>query len=105
MAKLHSASPREITLPFTREIISELHSKACNNLYRLHADPCNKSYISREISNEDPIPIFILLWGPPSPFIWGPPGPYNNNGDPIPIFLLTDSFVIIIEQIYILLTF
>ena len=30
MAKLHSASPREITSPFTREIISELHSKACN---------------------------------------------------------------------------
>ena len=26
MAKLHSASPREITSPFTREIISELHS-------------------------------------------------------------------------------
>ena len=33
MAKLHSASPREITSPFTREIISVLHSKACNNLY------------------------------------------------------------------------
>ena len=27
MAKLHSASPREITSPFTCEIISELHSK------------------------------------------------------------------------------
>ena len=36
MAKLHSASPREITSPFTREIISVLHSKACNNLYILH---------------------------------------------------------------------
>ena len=36
MAKLHSASPREITSPFPREIISELHSKACNNLYILH---------------------------------------------------------------------
>ena len=36
MAKLHSASPREITAPFTREIISVLHSKACNNLYILH---------------------------------------------------------------------
>ena len=36
MAKLHSASPREITSPFTHEIISELHSKACNNLYILH---------------------------------------------------------------------
>ena len=35
MAKLHSASPREITSPFTREIISVLHSKACNNLYVL----------------------------------------------------------------------
>ena len=33
MTKLHSASPHEITSPFTREIISELHSKACNNLY------------------------------------------------------------------------
>ena len=33
MAKLHSASPREITAPFTHEIISVLHSKACNNLY------------------------------------------------------------------------
>ena len=33
MAELHSASPREITSPFTREIISVLHSKACNNLY------------------------------------------------------------------------
>ena len=31
MAKLHSATPREITSPFTREIISVLHSKACNN--------------------------------------------------------------------------
>ena len=30
MAKLHSASPREITSPFTREIISVLNSKACN---------------------------------------------------------------------------
>ena len=36
MAKLHSASPREITSPFTHEIISVLHSKACNNLYILH---------------------------------------------------------------------
>ena len=36
MAKLHSASPREITSPFTREIISVLHSKACNNLYKFH---------------------------------------------------------------------
>ena len=36
MAKLHSAPPREITSPFTHEIISELHSKACNNLYILH---------------------------------------------------------------------
>ena len=33
MAKLHSVSPREITSPFIREIISLLHSKACNNLY------------------------------------------------------------------------
>ena len=32
MAKLHSASAREITSPFTREIISELLEKACNNL-------------------------------------------------------------------------
>ena len=48
MAKLHSASPREITSPFTREIISVLHSKACNNLYILHADPCNKSYIQTD---------------------------------------------------------
>ena len=38
MAKLHSASPREFTSPFTSEIISELHSKACNNLYIFHAD-------------------------------------------------------------------
>ena len=30
MAKLHSASPREITSPFTHEIISVLHSKVCN---------------------------------------------------------------------------
>ena len=37
MAKLHSASPSEITSPFTREIISVLHSKACNNLYIYHA--------------------------------------------------------------------
>ena len=36
MAKLHSASPREITSPFIREIISELHSKACNYLYIIH---------------------------------------------------------------------
>ena len=36
MAKLHSASPRETTSPFTREIISVLHSIACNNLYILH---------------------------------------------------------------------
>ena len=35
-AKLHSASPREITSPLTREIISVLHSKACNNLYIFH---------------------------------------------------------------------
>ena len=35
MAKLHSASSREITSPFTCEIISELHSKACNYLYQL----------------------------------------------------------------------
>ena len=54
MAKLHSVSPREITAPFTREIIAVLHSKACNNLYILHADPCNKSYVSREISIEHP---------------------------------------------------
>ena len=33
MAKLQSVSPRENNSPFTREIISELHSKACNNLY------------------------------------------------------------------------
>ena len=31
MAKLDLASPREITSPFTREIISVIHSKACNN--------------------------------------------------------------------------
>ena len=30
MAKFHSASPREITSPFTHEIISISHSKACN---------------------------------------------------------------------------
>ena len=36
MAKLHLASPREITSPFTREIISELHSKACYNQYIFH---------------------------------------------------------------------
>ena len=30
MAKLHSASPREITSPFTLEFISELHSNTCN---------------------------------------------------------------------------
>ena len=36
MAKLHLASPREITSPFTHEIISVLYSKACNNLYILH---------------------------------------------------------------------
>ena len=35
MAKLHSASPHEITALFPPEIISELHSKACNNLYIL----------------------------------------------------------------------
>ena len=34
MAKLHSASPREITSPFPREIISKLHSKACHYLYK-----------------------------------------------------------------------
>ena len=34
VAKLHSASPREITSPFPREIISKLHSKACNYLYK-----------------------------------------------------------------------
>ena len=33
VAKLHSALPREITSPFPREIISKLHSKACNYLY------------------------------------------------------------------------
>ena len=33
MAKLHSASPLEITSPFPRAIISKLHSKACNYLY------------------------------------------------------------------------
>ena len=38
MAKLHSASPREITSPFTREIISELYSKACNYLYVFSGD-------------------------------------------------------------------
>ena len=37
MAKLHSALPCEITSPFTREIISVLHSKACNNLYIFHS--------------------------------------------------------------------
>ena len=45
MAKLHSASPREITSPFTREIISELHSKACNNLYIFQSYSCNKLYV------------------------------------------------------------
>ena len=30
VAKLHSASSREITSPFPREIISKLHSKSCN---------------------------------------------------------------------------
>ena len=34
MANLHSASPREITSPFPHEIISKLHSKACNYLYK-----------------------------------------------------------------------
>ena len=38
MAKLHSASPREITSPFTSEIISVLHSIACNYLYMFDAD-------------------------------------------------------------------
>ena len=45
MAKLHSASPREITSPLTREIISVLHSKACNNLYIFHSYSCNKLYM------------------------------------------------------------
>ena len=45
MAKLHSASPREITSPFTHEIISVLHSKACNNLYIFHSYSCNKLYL------------------------------------------------------------
>ena len=55
VAELHSASPREITSPFSHEIISILHSKACNYLYIFHADPCNKSYnISREIWIEHP---------------------------------------------------
>ena len=54
MAKFHSASPREITSPFTREIISVSHSKACNNLYVFHSYSCNKLYISREISIEHP---------------------------------------------------
>ena len=36
MAKLHSATPREITSPFPHEIISVLHSKACNNQSALH---------------------------------------------------------------------
>ena len=34
MAKLHSASPCEITSPFPRVIISKLHSKARNHLYK-----------------------------------------------------------------------
>ena len=33
MAKLHLASPHEITSPFPRAIIFKLHSKACNYLY------------------------------------------------------------------------
>ena len=33
MAKLHSASPREITWPFPHTIVPKLHSKACNYLY------------------------------------------------------------------------
>ena len=40
MAKLYSALPCEITSPFTREIISVLHSKACNNLYIFHSYSC-----------------------------------------------------------------
>ena len=46
MDKLHSALPREITSPFTREIISELHSKACNNL----------------VSRSRPFPFFTWRW-------------------------------------------
>ena len=34
MAKLHSASPCEITSPFPRAIISKLHSEACKYLYK-----------------------------------------------------------------------
>ena len=35
MTKLHSASPPEITSPFPCAIISKLHSKTCNYLYKL----------------------------------------------------------------------
>ena len=36
MAKLRSASPREITSPFPHAIISKLCSKTCNYLYKLN---------------------------------------------------------------------
>ena len=49
MAKLYSASPHEITSPFTREIITVLHSKACNNLYIFHGN--YSRYAKREISS------------------------------------------------------
>ena len=56
MAKLHSASPREITSRFTREIISELNSKACNNLYIFHGS--YSPYAKREISGHIPWKLF-----------------------------------------------
>ena len=50
MAKLLSASPREITSPFTGEIISVLHSKACNNLYIFNGSCWRASEVSETLS-------------------------------------------------------
>ena len=62
MAKLHSASPREITSPFPHEIISKLHSKACNYLYLLlHKDFLSRYYSCYFSTRMNGLPIRGLL--------------------------------------------
>ena len=61
MAKLHSASPREITSPFTREIISKLHSKACNYLYKYIANISQIIYIFKLIMFISSLLLLLLL--------------------------------------------
>ena len=60
MAKFHSASPREITSPFSHVIIPKLHSKACNYCtnYYIQGLVARQPYLCRYI----PYLVCYYIW-------------------------------------------